>query len=220
MDFLGRLTRPFDERLDLTNRLHNAFLDRTIPDHARRYYFCFGGITFFLFLVEVVTGVILTFYYVPTPDKAYASVYYISRFVSYGWLIRSIHSWAGQLMVIFVVLHMLRVYLTASYKNPRELNWVIGVVLFVLTMGFSLTGYLLPWDQRAYWGSTVTLSLIQKVPFVGKAAANILMGADSVGTATLTRFFSAHIMLLPGLLVMLLVVHFWMIRRQGISGPM
>ena len=220
MDVLPRLTRPFDERLDLTNRLHAALLDRTVPDHARRYYFCFGGITFFLFLVEAVTGIILTFYYVPTPDRAYASVYYISHYVSYGWLIRSIHSWGAQLMVVFVVGHMLRVYLTGSYKRPREFNWVVGVVLFALTMAFSLTGHLLPWDSRAYWGSTVTLSLVNKIPIVGGLIGSVMMGADSVGAATLTRFFSGHIMLLPAAVCAFLALHFWMVRKQGISGPL
>lgn len=220
MDFLERLKRPLDERFDLTNRLHETLLDRTVPDHARRYYFCFGGITFFLFVVEVLTGVVLTFYYVPSPDKAYASVYYISHFVGYGWLIRSVHSWAAQLMVIFITLHMLRVYLTGSYKNPREFNWVVGVVLYALVMGFSLTGSLLPWDQRAFWSSTVTLSLVQKVPFIGKSVAYTLMGADTVGSAALTRSFSGHIMLLPGALLVFLAAHFWMVRKQGISGPL
>lgn len=220
MDFLGRLTRPLDERLDLTDRLHKAVLDRTIPEHARRYYFCFGGITFFLFVVEAVTGVLLTLYYVPTPEGAYASVYHISHFVNYGWLLRSIHNWGAQLMVVFVIGHMLRVYFTGSYKRPREFNWVVGVVLFALTMAFSLTGHLLPWDSRAYWGSTVTLSLVRKVPLVGVWAANTMMGAESVGAATLTRFFALHVMLLPGMLVALMVVHFWMIRRQGVSGPL
>lgn len=217
---IQRLAGPLDERLDLTNSLHSAILSRPVPEHARRYYFCFGGIALFLFLLEAVTGVILTFYYVPTPDKAYASVYYISHYVNYGWLIRSVHGWGAQLMVVFVIGHMLRVYLTGSYKNPRELNWVVGVALFAATMAFSLTGHLLPWDSRAYWGSTVTLSLVRKIPVVGSSVAYAMMGADSIGAATLARFFSAHIMLLPGVLIALAVIHFWMVRKQGISGPL
>lgn len=220
VDIYQRLARPLDERLDLTNRLHGAFLDRRVAEHARSYYFCFGGITFLLFLIEVVTGAILTLYYVPTPDKAYSSVYYISHYVSYGWLIRSVHSWAAQLMVVFIIGHMLRVYLTASYKHPREFNWAVGVVLFALTMAFSLTGHLLPWDSGAYWSSTVTLSLVHKVPIIGSSLSYLMMGGDSVGAGTLTRFFSAHIMLLPGALVIFLAVHFWMIRKQGISGSL
>lgn len=217
---LSVLVRPFDERFDLTNRLHKSLLDKGVPDHARRYYFCFGGITFFLFCIQSITGILLTMYYIPSADQAYSSVFYITNYVSYGWLIRSIHSWSAQLMVVFIILHMLRVYITASYKPPREYNWVVGVVLLLLTMGFSLTGYLLPWDQKAYWGSTVTISLVEKMPVIGKTLSYIIMGGDKLGQATLTRFFSAHIMVLPAVLALFLVAHFWMIRKQGISGPL
>ncbi len=220
MNVYGRVARPFDDRFDLTNRLHAAFLDRTVPEHARRYYFCFGGIAFLLILIEIVTGVILTFYYVPTPEEAYASTYYISHFVNYGWLVRSVHYWAAQLMVVFVIGHMLRVYLTASYKRPREFNWVIGVGLFALTMAFTLTGHLLPWDSGAYWSTTVTLSLADKIPVIGSSISYLMMGGEGVGAGTLTRFFSAHIMLLPAALALFLGAHFWMIRKQGISGPL
>lgn len=214
------LIRPIDRRFEVVDQLHESLLDKPIPLHARRYYFCFGGITFFLFLVQAVTGILLTMYYVPSQEQAYASVFYINNYVNYGWLIRSIHGWAAHLMVVFVILHMIRVYVTASYKPPRELNWVVGVFLLLLTMAFSLTGYLLPWDQKAYWGSTVTISLIEKVPFVGETMAYLIMGGEKLGQATLTRFFSAHIMILPALLVVFVVAHFWMIRKQGISGPL
>ncbi|MCL5291516.1 MAG: cytochrome b N-terminal domain-containing protein [Actinobacteria bacterium] len=214
------IARPFDERFNLTNRLHESLLDKPVPDHARRYYFCFGGIAFFLFLTQAITGVLLTMYYVPSQDQAYSSVFYISNYVNYGWLLRSIHNWGAQLMVVFVMLHMLRVYITASYKHPREFNWVVGMLLLMTTMAFTLTGYLLPWDQKAYWGSTVTISLVEKVPFFGKSMANIIMGGDKLGQATLTRFFSAHIMVLPAGLVLFMAAHFWMVRKQGISGPL
>lgn len=211
------LTETLDSRVGLSRRLHRWLLDRTVPEHARRYYYCFGGVTFFLLLVQGITGVILTLYYVPSPERAYASVYYISHYVSYGWLIRSIHHWAAELMIVFVLLHMIRVFITGSYKPPRELNWVAGVLLLLVTLGFSLTGYLLPWDQKAYWGSAVTLALFKKVPLVGPFLSQVMMGGQTIGGATLTRFFSAHIMLLPAAVVVLLVAHFWMIRHQGIS---
>jgi quinol-cytochrome oxidoreductase complex cytochrome b subunit len=191
-----------------------------VPNYARRYYYCFGGITFFLFLLQLVTGALLTLYYVPEPGRAYASVFYISNFVSYGWLIRSIHHWSANLMVIFVLLHMLRVYLTGAYKHPREFNWITGVVLLLLVMTFAFTGYLLPWDQKAYWGSTVGISFIERIPFIGKTLAYILMGGEKIGGPTLTRFFSLHTMLLPAFLIIFLIGHFWMIRKQGISGPL
>ncbi len=220
MSVLDKLIEPFDQRFELTDRINKAVLDKRVPVHARKYYYCFGGITFFLFIMQVITGVILTFYYVPSPEKAYASVYYISNTVAYGWLIRGIHHWSANLMVIFVVLHMLRVFLTASYKHPREFNWVVGMLLLIITMAFSLTGYLLPWDQKAFWGSTVTVELVKNVPFMGPPMAKILMGGETIGGETITRFFSLHIMVLPAILIILLIPHFWMIRKQGISGPM
>lgn len=214
-----RLTKPLDDRFGLTQTLREKVFSKPVPQHARRFWYCFGGLTFFVFLLQVASGIFLTFYYVPTPERAYASVFYISNYVNYGWLIRSIHVWGAHMMVVFIVLHMLRVFLTGSYKHPRELNWVNGVLLFVLTMAFGLTGYLLPWDQKAYWGSTVTIALVEQVPFVGDAIGQLIMGGTAVGAPTLTRFYSAHVFLLPAALLLFLVLHFAMIRKQGISGP-
>ena len=215
-----KITAPFDERLDLTNRIRTRVFAKPVPLHARRFWYCFGGLTFFVAVLQIMSGIFLTLYYEPTPDRAYASVFYISNYVKYGWLIRSIHSWGAQLMVVFILIHMIRVYVTASYKHPRELNWVAGVLLFVITMSFGLTGYLLPWDQKAYWGSTVTVSLMKQVPVIGAWLGRIVVGGDNLGAPTLTRFYSGHIMLLPAALLGLLFVHFWMVRKQGISGPL
>ncbi len=214
------MMRPFDERFDAAERIKESLLNRSVPEYATRYYYCFGGIAFFLFLIQVITGALLTLYYVPSVDQAYSSTFYISNYVNYGWLIRSVHSWSAQLMFVFVVLHMIRVYVTASYKHPRELNWVAGVVLLIATMASLLTGNLLPWDQKAYWGSTVVVSLAEKIPIMGKPLSHVIMGGDKIGQATLTRFFSAHIMLLPAGLIVFMAVHFWMVRKQGISEPL
>lgn len=216
----GKAARAYDERFDLTGQLRNALLQKPVPLHARRYYYCFGGIAFFLFIIQIVTGAILTIYYVPSTEKAYASVYYISHYVNYGWLIRSVHYWSAHLMVVFLILHMLRVFLTSSYKPPREFNWIVGMFLLALTLGFSLTGYLLPWDQRAFWTSTVTVSLLKKVPILGEFLYFAIVGGDTIGQSTLTRFFSFHVMLLPALIIAFLVAHFWMVRTHGISGPL
>ena len=212
--------RPLDERFDLSDRIHRSLFNKPVPLHARRFWFCFGGLTLFVFLLQAMTGIFLTFYYVPSTAMAYSSVYYISHYVSYGWLIRSIHLWGAHLMVIFVVVHMLRVFWTASYKHPRELNWVAGVVLFPLTMAFGLTGYLLPWDNKAYWGSTVATSLMAQVPLIGRQIQYVVLGGESIGGPTLTRFFALHVFLLPAGLVAMMFAHFWMIRKQGISGPL
>jgi menaquinol-cytochrome c reductase cytochrome b subunit len=215
-----KITAPLDERLDLTNRIRTRVFAKPVPMHARRFWYCFGGLTFFVAIMQALSGIFLTLYYEPTPDRAYASVFYISNYVKYGWLIRSIHGWGAQLMVVFIIIHMIRVYVTASYKHPREFNWVAGVLLFVITMSFGLTGYLLPWDQKAYWGSTVTVSLMKQVPVIGAWMARIVVGGDSLGAPTLARFYSGHVMLLPASLIGLLFVHFWMVRKQGISGPL
>jgi menaquinol-cytochrome c reductase cytochrome b subunit len=215
-----KLAGPFDERLDLRNRIEKRVFAKPVPAHARRFWYCFGGLTFFTAVMQGLSGLFLTLYYEPTPERAYASVFYISNFVKYGWLIRSIHAWGAQLMVIFIIIHMIRVYVTASYKHPREMNWVAGVILFVVTMAFGLTGYLLPWDQKAYWGSTVTVQLMKQIPVMGAWVARIVVGGDTLGAPTLTRFYSSHIMLLPATLIGLLFVHFWMVRKQGISGPL
>ncbi|HEY3318057.1 MAG TPA: cytochrome b N-terminal domain-containing protein [Coriobacteriia bacterium] len=217
---LAAIARPFDERFDLTDRLHRSLFDKPVPLHARRFWFCFGGLTFFVFMLQAMTGIFLTFYYVPSIDQAYSSVYYITHYVSYGWLIRSTHLWGAHLMVIFIVTHMLRVFWTASYKHPREFNWVAGVVLFALTMAFGLTGYLLPWDNKAYWGSTVATSLMGQVPLLGPTIQRVMLGGEVIGGPTITRFFSLHVFLLPAGLVAMMVLHFWMIRKQGISGPL
>jgi len=214
------IAAPFNERFQLSDRLHRALLDKPVPMHARRFWFCFGGLTFFVALVQAITGVFLMFYYVPTPERAYSSVYYITHYVNYGWLVRSVHAWGSQLMIIFVLIHMLRVFWTASYKHPREFNWVAGVILFFVTMAFGLTGYLLPWDNKAYWGSTVATSLMAQVPFIGRQIQQIALGGTALGAPALTRFFDLHVMILPVTLAMFLLVHFWMIRRQGISGPL
>jgi len=217
---LAAITRPFDERFDLTNRLRKNMFDKPVPAHARKFWYCFGGLTFFVFLMQAMTGIFLTLYYVPSQERAYSSVFYITHYVPYGWLIRSVHLWGAHLMVIFVVIHMLRVFVTGSYKAPREFNWVAGVLLFAVTMAFGLTGYLLPWDNKAYWGSTVATSLMGAVPFAGKTIQFIVVGGQTIGGPTITRFFSLHVFLLPVALIGLMVVHFWMIRKQGISGPL
>jgi quinol-cytochrome oxidoreductase complex cytochrome b subunit len=208
-----------DERFDVRIPLE-AFLKKPVPKHAIRWYFCLGGITFALFLIQGVTGILLSLYYKPTPEQAYESILFIMNNVQFGWLIRSVHSWSASLMIAFCVAHMLRVFITASYKNPRELNWVAGVVLLLLTLAFGFTGYLLPWDQKALWGSTVGSEILGVVPLVGEALLKLLRGGLEITGLTLTRFYGIHMLVLPVLAFIFLAVHFVIIRRQGISGPL
>jgi len=209
----------FDERFDVRIPLE-AFLKKPVPKHAIRWYFCLGGITFALFVIQGVTGILLSLYYRPTPEAAYESILFIMNNVRFGWLIRSIHSWSASLMIAFCVAHMLRVFITGAYKRPRELNWVAGVVLLLLTLVFGFTGYLLPWDQRAYWGSTVGSEILGIIPLIGNALLQLLRGGMEITGLTLTRFYGIHMLVLPLLLFLFLGFHFVVIRRQGISGPL
>ena len=204
-------------RLGLTATMEDQY-NRIVPKHATNYIYCFGGIAFVLFIILAVTGILLAVYYQPTPDAAYQSVLNISTHVQFGWWIRSIHRWAAGGMVLLVFIHALRVFFTGAYKAPRELNWLTGVILLLITLGFGFTGYLLPWDQKAYWATKVGTDIAGSVPVIGHFLLVTLRGGEQISAATLGRFFSLHVLFLPAVIVILLVGHFWMIRRHGISG--
>ena len=203
-----------DQRLGLTG-IYRTVLDRNIP--KVNWAFTLGSATLFLVILQGVTGVFLTVYYVPHPEQAYDSINYIMNDVPFGWLIRGLHHWGATLMVITVVLHMLRTFVYASYKYPREITWVTGVLLLLVTLGMGFTGYLLPWNQRAYWATTVGTSIAGTVPWVGPIIEQALRGGTDLSTLTLTRFFSAHIWMLPAALLGLVGVHMYLVIRLGIS---
>lgn len=205
---------------NLAARLRARVYVKRVPAYARSFWFCFGGLTFVTAVMQALSGIVLAFYYQPTPERAYTSIFYISNYVKYGWFIRSIHVWGARMMILLIVVHMLRVYVTASYKHPRELNWVVGVLLFIVTMAFSLTGSLLSWDQNAYGGAVGAIALIEKTPLVGDWLAYFVVGGDTIGASALSRFYSGHIMIFPSVLTLLLFAHFWMVRKQGIAGPL
>jgi len=190
---------------------------KPVPLSVRRFYYCFGGLTFLTFLVQVMTGIILAMYYVPTPEGAHASIQFIMTEVNLGAVIRSIHRMASNLMVIFVLLHMLRVILTKSYQHPRQLNWIAGVCLLVLTLGFCFTGYLLIWDQVGYWAAVIGTQIAGSIPFLGGFLQDLAQGGSKVSGFTLSRFYALHIAGLPILAILFLILHFLMIRKQGIS---
>lgn len=204
-------------RLGLYDTMEDQY-NRVVPKHATNYIYCFGGIAFVLFVILAVTGIMLAVYYEPTPATAYQSVLDISTNVQFGWWIRSIHKWAAGGMVLLVFIHMLRVFFTGAYKAPRELNWVNGVLLLLITLGFGFTGYLLPWDQKAYWATKVGTDIAGSVPVLGHFLLVSLRGGEQISAATLGRFFDLHVLVLPALIVVFLIAHFWMIRRHGISG--
>lgn len=203
-----------DERLGLWG-IYNTVFDRKVP--KVNWWFTLGSASLFLFVMQGVTGMFLTLYYVPSPESAYDSIQYIMNGVAFGWLIRGIHHWGASLMVITVFLHMLRTFYFAAYKYPRELTWITGVVLLLATVGMGFTGYLLPWNQRAYWATTVGTQIAGTVPFIGHYITQALRGGVDLSAVTLTRFFSAHIWFLPATLAAMIGVHMYLIIRLGIS---
>ncbi len=204
-----------DERLGLKT-IYDTVLDRKVP--KVNWWFTLGSASLFLFLLQGITGIMLTIYYVPTPDHAYDSIQYIMNGVAFGWLIRGIHHWGASLMVLIVFFHMLRTYFFGAYKYPREFTWVTGVLLLFLTLGMGFTGYLLPWDQRAYWATTVGTSIAGTVPFIGNFINQVLRGGTDLSAVTLARFFSVHIWWFPALIAGLIGVHLYMVIRLGISS--
>jgi len=204
-----------DERLGL-NGLYKSMLDR--PEPKGNWWNTLGSASLFLFILQGVTGIFLTVYYTPSPDHAYDSINYIMNGVAFGWLVRGIHHWGATLMVVVVFIHMLRVFVTASFKYPRELTWLIGVGLFLLTLGMGFTGYLLPWSQQSYWATTVGTQIAGTVPFIGAFILKVLRGGTDLSALTLQRFFSAHIWMLPAALGALIGVHVYLIIRHGESS--
>ena len=191
---------------------------RTRPDAIKMTYtFGLGGITFFLFLVLTLTGVLLMFYYIPAVPTAYQTIKDIQETQPFGYLLRNMHRWAAHGMVITVFLHMCRVFYTGSYRAPRQFNWVVGIVLLVLIFLLSFTGYLLPWDQLAIWAITVGTNMVGSTPFLGDTIRFLLVGDYAVAQNALLRFYTLHVIGLPLLLSVFLAVHFWRIRKDGFS---
>lgn len=188
-----------------------------VPYHLKKWWFCLGGTVLYLFIVQVVTGIALTFYYVPSPDQAYASVAAITQEIRFGWFIRSLHKWSANFMIVAVFLHMLRVYFTGAYRHPRQLNWCIGFLLLGTTLTFGFTGYSLVYEQLSFWGATVAANLTEAIPLIGPYLGYFLRGGPEVGENTLTRFFILHIGVLPTVAFVLVGLHILLIRLHGVT---
>jgi quinol-cytochrome oxidoreductase complex cytochrome b subunit len=215
--FFGLLYGPIDRSLPIDEAFKKALRYRLAPHVGWRHMF--GGICYLLFMVLVVTGVLLALHYRPSIDEAYPSIQHIVSEVSFGWLIRDVHMWAANLLVIAVLAHMARVFFLAAYKPPRETNWLIGLLLLIVVLAFGSTGYLLPWDQWAYWTVTEVVDAIRAAPLIGHALADALAGDEIVSGATLSRSFSLHVIVLPWIAFALLMYHFTLVRRRGIAPP-
>ncbi len=210
-----RIGTLLDERLGWRQVWETIFL-RKIP--KVNWLYTLGSASLFVAINQAVTGILLTIYYVPTPDHAYDSVQFITTQVPGGWLIRGLHHWGASAMVILVVLHMLRVIFHGAYKFPREVTWTTGVFLLLVVIGFGFTGYLLPWDQKAYWATTVGTRIAGTPPLIGDSILRIVRGGEGLTAITLARFFGVHVWVLPAALLFLLAFHLYLVIRNGISA--
>jgi quinol-cytochrome oxidoreductase complex cytochrome b subunit len=213
-----RTTRVIDWLDDRAGLLTvwNTIFDRKIP--KVNWWYALGSASLFLAIMQALTGIFLTVYYVPTPEEAYSSIQYIMNEVAFGWLVRGMHHWGATLMVVVVFLHMLRVFYYGAYKYPREVTWLTGALLLLVTLGLGFTGYLLPWNQRAYWATAVGSSIVGTVPLVGDFLLRVIRGGDELTILTLSRFYGVHIWFLPASLFGVIGVHLYLVIRNGISN--
>jgi cytochrome b6 len=216
--FLSRAKIWLDERFDWAG-LIGPLKKKTVPVHKLSYWYFLGGITLFLFLIQVFTGILLLLYYRPGANEAFESVQYIMTRVQFGWLIRSIHSWAANLMILTAFLHMFSVVFLRAYRKPRELTWLSGMLLLFLAMGFGFSGYLLPWNTLAFFATKVGTEITGQVPLIGHSLMVFLRGGEDVTGATLTRFFGFHVAVLPGLTILMILVHLALVQYFGMSVP-
>jgi len=206
-----------EERIELKSFL-DWFLNRKVP-RGVGWWYTMGSATLVAFIILLFTGAFLMFNYSPSPDHAYESIQYIMNEVPFGAFIRSLHSWSATAIVVLIGLHGMRTFFMAAYKYPREVTWVIGVLLFILVMGSAFTGYLLPWDQKAYWATNVGTGIAGQVPWLGPIIQKILVGGSTIGALTLVRFFTFHVAIVPPLIIALAGIHIFMVVKQGISAP-
>jgi cytochrome b6 len=212
------LTAWLDERIDF-EEIRQFVRHKVVPVHHHTVWYYFGGMTLFLFAIQVSTGILLLLYYRPSAEEAYESVQFIVTQVQFGWLIRSIHSWSANLMIATLMIHLFSVYFTRAYRKPRELTWVTGMFLFGIALFFGFSGYLLPWNTLAYFATKVGTDVAGQLPVVGHVVTRILRGGEDVTGATLSRFYGIHVAILPLLMTGILGLHLFMVQKQGMSIP-
>ena len=210
--------RWLDDRLGWST-LRDFLSHKTVPMHRYSVFYYLGGMTLFFFLVQVCTGVLLMLYYRPSADEAFESIELLVATVPFGWLVRSIHAWSANLMVFFAALHMVSVYFLKSYRAPRELTWMSGVLLLFLILAFGFSGYLLPWNQLSFFATKVGTDIAGVVPVAGEWMLRFLRGGDRVTSATLSRFYGWHVAILPAITTVLLLVHLLLVQTKGMSVP-
>ncbi len=215
---MQRVIAWLDERLDLTG-LRQFIAEKSVPVHAHKVWYYMGGMTLFLVGIQVATGILLLLYYRPSADEAYESVKFIVSEVQFGWLVRNIHSWSANLLIAVAFVHMFSTFFLKAYRKPRELTWVTGVLLLFLMLAFGFSGYLLPWNELAFFATKVGTGIAGSVPLIGDFLVRFLRGGDEVTGATLTRFYGFHVAVLPAVMTILLGLHLLLVQRQGMSVP-
>lgn len=217
----GILKKSFkwlDDRFYLTP-LIEFMRHKEVPVHKHSIWYYMGGVALFLFIIQVFTGILLLLYYQPGVDSGYESVRFLMTKVNFGWLIRSIHSWSANLFIFFIFVHMFSTFFTRAYRKPRELSWVTGFVLLAIAMGFGFSGYLLPWNELAFFATKVGTDIAGAVPIIGDAIKVVLRGGEDVTGATLSRFYAFHVALIPAIFTIILSLHLLFIQRQGMHEP-
>lgn len=212
---MNALLEWLDKRLSFSQR-HGNFLERKIPD-GLNYSYCLGGIAFTFFIFLVISGLLLSLYYIPHERAAYQSIVTINEEMLLGRIVRGIHKWSASLFIIFTILHSLRVFITRSYLPPRDLNWMTGALTMIFSMASGFTGYLLPWDQKAFWATEVGTSIFKTIPLIGEEIVILIRGGQDISGTTLTRFYAIHVLYLPLIIGLLLWGHFHMVKRLGIA---
>ncbi|MEW5875189.1 MAG: cytochrome bc complex cytochrome b subunit [Candidatus Zixiibacteriota bacterium] len=207
-----------DERIGWS-AIQELAMHKRVPMHRHSIWYYLGGMTLFCFLVQVFTGILLLLYYRPTAEAAFESVEFIMTDVPFGWLVRSLHSWSANLMIFFAFVHMFSVFFMRAYRRPRELTWISGALLLVLSLGFGFSGYLLPWNQLAYFATKVGTDILGEIPLIGEWLLVVARGGEDVTGATLTRFFGVHVAILPMIATFFLLLHLALVQKQGMSVP-
>lgn len=214
---MSRLAQWWSERVPIRGEQLRELTNEPVPNHMKKWWFALGGTPAYLFVVQIVTGILLAIYYQPASTTAYESIRHITEDVTFGWYFRSLHKWAATLMIAAVILHQMRVYFTGAYRRPRELNWIIGMCLLLVTLGLGFTGYSLVFEQLSYWGATVGGNILDQVPIVGRLAKNLLLAGDQYNEQTLPRFYILHAAVMPVTLILLIGIHIAFIRLHGVT---
>ena len=214
----GRLWTWLDQRVGLAD-FEELARKKQVPIHRHALWYYLGGMTLFLFAIQVGTGILLLFYYRASAEEAYESVQFLMAEVEFGWLIRSIHAWSANLMIVALFVHLFSVLFLKAYRPPREVTWLSGVALLAIALAFGFTGYLLPWNELAYFATKVGTEITGVIPLVGRFLLRLLRGGDEVTGATLTRFYGIHVAVLPALTTILLGLHLYLVQKHGMSVP-